>query len=141
MNVRGVGESFLVRGKVVEASTIFCFGNPPSAIFPNNGREAAAGIRFSGVSLERDTTSFPQVLDEFHATSRLVGDYLSSLAPSYKDWPFKAKGAYAGDISVKTKTPIMLVGSNLDLLTQLANAWNSSAGFEGSVVLEHGGYS
>ncbi|KAL8923932.1 MAG: hypothetical protein Q9208_004369 [Pyrenodesmia sp. 3 TL-2023] len=132
------GLNGLLTENVMEANAIFSLGAPPPTIFPNNGQEATAGIRLSDVPLERrNTTSFPQLLEEFHTTIRLLGDSLSSLALSYKDWPFKAKGAYMGDFSAKTKRPMLFVGSNLDPLTPLANAWNASAGFEGSVVLEH----
>ncbi|KAL8900415.1 MAG: hypothetical protein Q9207_005717, partial [Kuettlingeria erythrocarpa] len=133
----------LLTENVTEARTIFSLGVPPPPIFRNNnnGQDAAAGIRFSDVSLERrNTTSFPQLLEGFYATSRLLGDSLSSLALSYQDWPFKAKGAYTGDFRVKTKNPMLLIGSPYDPVTPLANAINASAGFEGSVVLEHGGY-
>lgn len=131
----------LLTENAIEAKTVFSLSLPPPTLFPNNGQEATAAIRFSDVSLERrNTTSFPQLLQEFYATSRLLGDYLSSLPPSYKDWPFKAKGAYMGNFSVKTRSPMLFVGSKFDPLTPLANAWNASAEFEGSVVLKHGGY-
>ncbi|KAL9609847.1 MAG: hypothetical protein Q9167_005414 [Letrouitia subvulpina] len=131
----------LLTKNVIEARILSSFVVPPPTIFPNNGHEAIAGIRFSDVPRERvNTTSFSLILEEYYATSRLLGDSLVGNSPLYKDWPFKAKGAYTGDLIVKTKTPILFVGSDLDPLTPLANARNASAGFDGSVVLEHRGY-
>ncbi|KAL9014871.1 MAG: hypothetical protein Q9173_000489 [Seirophora scorigena] len=131
----------LLTENVTEALTLLFLTAPQPTIFPNKGQEAVPAIRLSDVPLEtRNTTSLAQVLEELYATSRLLGDSLATLPPSYKDWPFKAKGAYTGDFRAKTRNPILFVGSDLDPLTPLANAWNASAGFEGSVVLEHGGY-
>ncbi|KAL8754812.1 MAG: hypothetical protein Q9199_004083 [Rusavskia elegans] len=131
----------LLTENITEARVISLFTAPQPTIFPNNGKEATPAIRFSDVPRERvNTTSFDSVLEEFYATSKLLGDFFPSLPPSYRDWPFKAKGAYLGDFRVKTRNPLLFVGGALDPLTPLPNAYNASAGFEGSVVLEHGGY-
>jgi len=45
-----------------------------------------------------------------------------------------------GDFRVKTKNPVLLIGSTYDPVTPIASAHNVSAGFEGSVVLERGGF-
>ncbi|KAK5274220.1 hypothetical protein LTR96_000820 [Exophiala xenobiotica] len=55
-------------------------------------------------------------------------------------WKVKAKEVYSGNFQVKTKNPVLLVGNTYDPVTPLASAWNTSAGFDGSVVLQHHGY-
>ena len=53
----------------------------------------------------------------------------------------QAKERYtAGFDNIRTKNPFLFVGSPFDPLTPLASARNVSAGFEGSVVLQHNGY-
>lgn len=117
------------------------FAAPSPPIFPNLTYEAVPAIRFSDVPLQRlNTTAFPLIRDELYASSKLLGDFFASLPLSYREWPFKAKGAYLGNFRVRTKNPILFVGGALDPLTPLENAYNASEGFEGSVVLEHGGY-
>ncbi|KAL8833711.1 MAG: hypothetical protein Q9176_007867, partial [Flavoplaca citrina] len=133
----------LLINNTTEARILLSLTNPPQSptIFPDNGKEATSGILFSDVPRERvNTTAFPQVVEELYTTSRLQGDLYAALVPSYRDWPFKAKGAYLGDFKAETKNPILFVGGALDPITPLPNAYNASAGFQGSVVLEHGGY-
>ena len=55
-------------------------------------------------------------------------------------WKMNAKERYEGDFKVKTKHPILYVNSEYDPSTPLANAYNGSKSFEGSVVLPHSGY-
>jgi hypothetical protein len=55
-------------------------------------------------------------------------------------WKVKAKEVYSGNFQVKTKNPVLLVGNTYDPVTPLASARNTSAGFDGSVVLQHNGY-
>ncbi|KAL8768837.1 MAG: hypothetical protein Q9209_005018 [Squamulea sp. 1 TL-2023] len=125
-----------------EAAVLMKLAAPPVPIvFPSKGHEASQGIRPSDVSFRTDNlTSLLPLFDEFYATSRIFGDVLSSLTLSYAQWPFKAKGGYTGNFQVKTKNPILFVGSDVDPVTPLASARNASAGFEGSVVLQHEGY-
>ncbi|KAI4224594.1 MAG: hypothetical protein L6R36_004547 [Xanthoria steineri] len=118
----------LLTNNVTEARTLSSLTAAQPTIFPDNGKEAVPAIRLS------------DILAEFYTTSDLLGDVYASNALSYRDWPFRAKGAYLGDFRVKTKNPILFVGGRLDPVTPLPNAYNASAGFEGSVVLEHGGY-
>ena len=110
-------------------------------VFPNYGPEAGFGIRSSDVSLRTDnlTTLYP-LIDEAYRGSELFGDFLVASALHYAQWPFKAKGAYKGDFCAKTKNPMLFVGNTFDPYTALVSARNASAGFEGSVVLEHGGH-
>jgi hypothetical protein len=53
-------------------------------------------------------------------------------------WPFNAKERYTGNFSVDTPNPILLIGNTADPITPIASARNVSAGYPGSVVLEHG---
>lgn len=132
----------LLTENVTEARTLFSLTVSDPTVFPDIGQEAGYGIRLSDVVPEtRNATSLQAVLDEFYATSRLLGDSYARPALTYGSWPFKGKGRYRGDFNhIKTETPILFVGSDLDPVTPLANAQNASAGFEGSVVLQHEGY-
>ncbi|CAO1597589.1 hypothetical protein XANCAGTX0491_001396 [Xanthoria calcicola] len=136
-----IGLHGLLTNNATEARTLSSLTARQSTIFPDNGKEAVPAIRLSDVPRERvNTTSFEEILAEFYTTSDLLGDLYASIALSYRDWPFQAKGAYLGDFRVKTRNPILFVGGKLDPLTPLPDAYNASAGFEGSVVLEHNGY-
>lgn len=55
-------------------------------------------------------------------------------------WKFKAKEQYTGDFKEKTRNPILYINGLYDPATPMSAAVNASAGFEGSVVLTHGGY-
>lgn len=121
--------------------TIAPFLAPSVPIYPNHGPDAPLGIRSSDVSPRTDnvTTLYP-LFERFYAKSQLLGDVLSVPAMMYAQWPFQAKGGYTGDFRAKTRYPILFVGSDVDPITPLVSAQNASAGFEGSVVLRHGGY-
>lgn len=81
------------------------------------------------------------LVEESFVKSRIFGDYLSHPVLAYFQWPFKAKGGYAGDFTnIKTRNPVIFVGNTFDALTPLVSAQNASAAFVGSAVLEHGGY-
>ncbi|KAL8647820.1 MAG: hypothetical protein Q9226_006274 [Calogaya cf. arnoldii] len=114
----------------------------PGGIYPNEGPEAyLGGIRASDVNFRTgNLTSLYPILRQFFDKSQIFGDTLSPNLLTYVQWPFRAKGAYTGDFHVKTKHPILFVGSDRDAFTPLVSAQNASAGFEGSVVLQHGGY-
>ncbi|KAH8898034.1 TAP domain-containing protein [Thozetella sp. PMI_491] len=56
------------------------------------------------------------------------------------NWKMEAKERYSGDFHVKTRNPILLIGNTFDPATPLVSARNVSAGFEGSVVLQHNGH-
>ncbi|KAL8806805.1 MAG: hypothetical protein Q9182_001065 [Xanthomendoza sp. 2 TL-2023] len=124
-----------------QAAKLVAFNTPEPTVFPSLGYEASQGIRSGDVSLRTDNlTSLLPLIDEFCATSRILWDGLSSPTLTYAQWPFKAKGGYTGNFQVKTKNPILFIGSDMDPITPLASARNASAGFEGSVVLQHEGY-
>jgi hypothetical protein len=53
----------------------------------------------------------------------------------------QAKERYTGGFEdLKTKNPLLFIGSPFDPITPLPSARNASAGFMGSVVLQHDGY-
>ena len=114
----------------------------PSSIFPSYGPEAGQGIRASDVSLRTDNlTSLCPLIRKSFGLSELFGDYLVSPALHYAQWRFKAKGGYTGDFcDIRTRNPVLFVGNTFDPVTPLISARNASAGFVGSVVLEHGGH-
>ncbi|KAL8833591.1 MAG: hypothetical protein Q9170_004174 [Blastenia crenularia] len=110
-------------------------------IYPDLGYDALQGIRGGDVTPRtRDLIFLYPLIDQFFAKSQLLGDSFSQALMFTMQWPFHAKGAYTGDFHVKTKNPILFIGSDLDPITPLTSALNASAGFEGSVVLQHGGY-
>ncbi|KAL8734982.1 MAG: hypothetical protein Q9166_001107 [cf. Caloplaca sp. 2 TL-2023] len=113
-----------------------------NTIYPNMGVDAfLGGIRASDVTFRTgNLTSLYPLIEQFYAKSQIFADILSPNLLTYAQWPFHAKGAYTGDFQVKTKNPILLIGSDVDAFTPLVSAQNASAGFEGSVVLQHGGY-
>lgn len=56
-------------------------------------------------------------------------------------WPFEAAERYEGGFAgVRTRNPVLFVGNTFDPVTPLASARNMSAGFEGSIVLQHDSY-
>ncbi|KAF2265018.1 alpha/beta-hydrolase [Lojkania enalia] len=71
--------------------------------------------------------------------SSVFGDTYTSSYITCSLWKMHAKGRYKGDYKVKTKNPVLLIGSPFDLRTPLVSAHNVSTGFERSVVLQHNG--
>ncbi len=67
-------------------------------------------------------------------------DFGTDNAFACSTWKEKAKEIYSGSFQIKTKNQILLVGNTYDPVTPLASARNTSAGFDGSVVLQHNGY-
>ncbi|KAH8731112.1 TAP-like protein-domain-containing protein [Phaeosphaeriaceae sp. PMI808] len=72
-------------------------------------------------------------------SGKLSGDVYTFSFLACSLWKFRAKRRYEGNFKVKTKNPMLLIGSPYDLRTPLAGAQNASAGFENSVVLQHNG--
>lgn len=75
----------------------------------------------------------------------------STFSPSFSDvgfestwacaaWRMEAREQYTGNYTAKTRYPILFVNGEYDPATPLISARNASAGFEGSVVLQHSGY-
>ncbi|KAB5513522.1 TAP-like protein-domain-containing protein [Coniochaeta sp. 2T2.1] len=78
-------------------------------------------------------------VDDLYQKSRF-SDIQTQVFSWCANWKFSAKERYAGDFQVKTRSPILLIGNTYDPVTPLVSALNVSHGFQGSVVLEHGGY-
>ncbi|KAJ4305782.1 hypothetical protein N0V90_001314 [Kalmusia sp. IMI 367209] len=78
-------------------------------------------------------------IEKLHAMSYLFGDTYGSTYLVCSQWKMKGKEQYTGDYKAKTKKPMLIIGSPYDLRTPLVSAKNVSAGFEGSVVLQHNG--
>lgn len=55
-------------------------------------------------------------------------------------WKLEAAGRYTGDFQVKTANPVLFINNLHDNITPHANAYNTSSGFEGSVVLSQNSY-
>lgn len=78
-------------------------------------------------------------LYELQETSRLLGQ-MGGINLVCARWKFTAKERYEGNFNVRTRKPVLLIGGSYDGATALGNAFNVSAGLEGSAVLEHGGF-
>ncbi|KAI9932366.1 hypothetical protein MW887_009879 [Aspergillus wentii] len=72
--------------------------------------------------------------------SKLLGQAGAAVAMTCSQWKFDAKERYTGDFNVKTKHPMLVIGNTYDPATPIQSARNITASFEGSVLLEHGGY-
>ena len=104
--------------------------------------DALYGIQCGDTSLRSNNlTSLRAIIDPTVANSRLAGESFVVLEPlSCAPWPFFAKERYSGDFQAQTRSPIIFVGGPFDPVTPLVSARNISAGFDGSVVLQHNGY-
>ena len=108
-----------------------------------NGPEALQGIRCGETAFRtKDVTDLVPTLETFREKSWIIGDAEStSIYMSCAAWQMKAKEVYSGGFKgLKTKNPLLFVGSPYDPLTALAGAQNTSAAFEGSGLLQHDGY-
>ncbi|KAK7911347.1 hypothetical protein PG985_013828 [Apiospora marii] len=115
-------------------STLFGTWNPPT--------EAYQGIRCGDAKFR---AADPKALDGYYAAQtalspRLAGDIGLATTMQCARWPMAAKGRYEGDFQARTRNPILFIGNTADPVTPMASARNASAGFEGSVVLEHKGF-
>ncbi|KAE8383837.1 TAP-like protein-domain-containing protein [Aspergillus bertholletiae] len=79
-------------------------------------------------------------LQTLEQTSKLLGEVGNAVAMMCTQWQIKAKERYEGNFELKTKNPMLIIGNTYDSATPLQSAKNISAGFEGSVLLEHGGW-
>jgi hypothetical protein len=112
--------------------------------FPSySGGEALQGIRCGETAFRTDNVSdLEPALQEFKDESWIIGDSESTAVyMSCAAWRTKAKEIYSGGFDgVKTKNPILFVGSPFDPLTPLPSAKNMSSAFEGSALVQHDGY-
>ncbi|KAE8352399.1 TAP-like protein-domain-containing protein [Aspergillus coremiiformis] len=73
-------------------------------------------------------------------TSKLLGEVGNGVAMVCSQWKIDAKERYEGNFEVTTKNPLLIIGNTYDSATPFKSAQNISASFEGSVLLEHGGW-
>lgn len=106
--------------------------------------EALQGIRCS--DHRRRASAVYEVLPEMKKAKRIswIGgnaafDHSLFTMPC-ANWRFDARERYNGNFQVKTKNPVLLVGTTYDPVTPMVSAHNISAGFESSVVLEVKGF-
>jgi pimeloyl-ACP methyl ester carboxylesterase len=120
--------------------TKLLFGDPATAVAPANP-DALSGIRCGDGTFRASTLSDvrPRV-DAMLKLSNVFGDVFSFSFIICSLWKIAAKERYSGDFKIKTKNPMLIIGSPFDMRTPLVNAFNASEGFEGSVVLQHNGY-
>jgi hypothetical protein len=124
------------------ASLLLGSSSPPP--YPNYaGLEATAGIRCTETAFKTDNlTEILPILDEFLINGDGTGDTEPiGIFMACAQWKVKAKEIYTGGFhNITTKNPVLFVGNTFDPLTPLVSAYNTSAGFDGSVVLQHDGY-
>ncbi|KAL4866480.1 hypothetical protein BDV12DRAFT_199080 [Aspergillus spectabilis] len=80
------------------------------------------------------------VFEALEEESRLLGSHGHILASICQNWDIQAKERYMGNFEATTRHPMLIIGNTFDPATPLRSAQNVSASFEGSVVLEHGGF-
>ncbi|KIV91381.1 hypothetical protein PV10_05925 [Exophiala mesophila] len=115
--------------------------NEPAPVPYGEAVNAVIGIRASDATFIANTSAqyLPQV--QFQANvSRGFSDVSYFTLWASAQWTIPAKERYWGDFQANTKTPILYINGEYDPVTPLINAYNGSAGFNGSVVLPHGGY-
>jgi TAP-like protein len=83
---------------------------------------------------------FLPVVDQLYNTSKIFGDVTPAITAICAQWKMRAKEVYEGDFQAKTKKPVLFIGNTGDGFTPLTSAYNVSAGFKDSVVLEVNGY-
>ncbi|PNH35924.1 hypothetical protein VD0004_g8198 [Verticillium dahliae] len=107
-----------------------------SAGDPNALLSAHIAIR-CGDRLER-TPTLAAFAPEMAATlnsSRLSGARFAAMGATCAQWPWRAREAYDGDFAVTTRTPVLVVSSELDPRTPLEAARQASAALGGSELL------
>ncbi|ETI28736.1 hypothetical protein G647_01187 [Cladophialophora carrionii CBS 160.54] len=104
--------------------------------------QALQGIEFGEQALRTDNlTTLDPLISAVTASSKWGGlDFGLVNAIQSVRWKQTAKEIYSGDWHVQTKHPILIIGNSYDPATPLISAQNTSASFEGSVVLQHNGY-
>jgi hypothetical protein len=120
------------------ATTVFDYtGDQASSTYA----EAQFGIKCGDVwAPQNDKEAVRQVLIGRAAASRAIGDTGDIVPATCGQWTMPAKDQYRGDFRVNTSKPLLLVANTGDPVTPIISARNMSSGFDGSIVLEHGGY-
>ena len=115
------------------------FGGPDSRLLVDSSRtEAQYGIKCADLDKYSSLSDWEVIQDARHEQSYWAD--ASDIVVSCARWRFDAKERYEGNFTVKTRNPIMLIGNTADPVTPIVGARNASAGYEGSVVLQHDSY-
>ncbi|KAK2765070.1 hypothetical protein FQN54_008769 [Arachnomyces sp. PD_36] len=114
---------------------------PPRAPDPyNEGVHAHEGIKCGDTPWRADS---PEDIIDIVVQQSQVSGFSDAWFPYTwvcPTWRFDAKERYTGDFTAKTNYPLLLINGEYDPITPISGAYNTSAGFEGSVVLPHSGY-
>lgn len=96
------------------------------------------GIRCADrVPRTSDPSELEPVLQRVRDVSSLFGDVMDAPAMQCAQWPFEPPERYSGPwADIRTHHPMLLLGNTFDPLTPLKSAYNTSAAFPGSAVLE-----
>lgn len=114
---------------------------PPNHDTWNQGTMAVAGIRGGDQRYRVNNITEMEDLLEFQVKqSKWFPLSMSRDSISMALWEMDAAERYNGDFVAKTKTPLLLINNLYDNITPQVNAFNTSAGFEGSVVLLQNSY-
>lgn len=105
----------------------------------NKGAQAFWGIACSDASYRAESYEAMEWLVKLQQNVSAFSDLTSHIWPCYQ-WKMPAAERYTGNFSVKTNFPILFTNGLYDPITPYSSAVNASAGFEGSVLLTHGGY-
>jgi pimeloyl-ACP methyl ester carboxylesterase len=106
----------------------------------NLGQTAFEGIRCSDSTWRANSAEEILSIVSEQSTISSFSDVFYDQLWRCAAWKMDAKEKYTGTFSTKTRFPILLVGGTYDPVTPLVSAFNTSAGFQDSVVLTHRGY-
>lgn len=88
-----------------------------------------------------DFETMVDVYQELTDISHVFGDTLIGREMVCAQWQMEVKERYEGNFTATLpNTPMLLIGNTGDAFTPVKSAYNVSAGFEGSVVLETDGF-
>lgn len=105
------------------------------------GRDSLHGIACSDSLWRVDSPDgMLSVVEQESKMSQFADVWYPRLAWVCPTWRIKAKEIYDGDFTATTNNPLLFVNGIYDPVTPIVNARNASAGFEGSVLLQHNGY-
>lgn len=113
---------------------------PPTQNPYDLGLDDINGIRCSDALWQADSAE--DILDQvkYQANISSFSDTMYGHTWICAAWRMRAKERYRGNFKAKTNFPILFVNGEYDVATPMISAVNASAGFEGSVLLTHGGY-
>lgn len=106
--------------------------------WPELGIEGGCGIRCSDSSFRSNSLEdlYP-VIEGYQNVSKLAGAFLVGPGPmTCSQWPFEAKERVEWTGGYETRHPLLFVGNTYDPLTPVDSAYNASADFPGSAVVE-----